>query len=111
MPPEQAVTVLVFTGARISELLDADIDDLPASPRSDVGLTVVSPTPGPARVLSRERRVRPAKIVAGGPAAVRILPDPCRLGSVRAGVVSWLARARDLTCNGRARDYLSTWGR
>jgi len=46
MPPEQAVTVLVFTGARISELLDADIDDLPASPRSDVGLTVVFPYAG-----------------------------------------------------------------
>jgi hypothetical protein len=26
-PPEQAVTALVFTGAWISELLDADIDD------------------------------------------------------------------------------------
>ena len=46
MPREQAVTVLVFTGARISELLDADIDDLPASPRNDVGLTVVSPYAG-----------------------------------------------------------------
>ena len=27
--PEQAVTALVFAGARISELLDADIDDRP----------------------------------------------------------------------------------
>jgi hypothetical protein len=33
----------VFTGAWISELLDADIDD---RARTDVGLTVVSPVPG-----------------------------------------------------------------